>query len=346
MDSRYTQEHRDHPPHDGGISRRQVLASLGLAGLAAAVTVGSGPAAAIGSTLHESVYGPGGSPCPPLAQHCCINVKHYGATGDGASDDTASIQAAIDAVNAQGGGCVYVPGGTYMISATLTLYSHIALQGDGDASIIKATTGGWGVSLHGMIDMVGVRGAMLIGLCLHQNGSQRTPGHHIGYIVLMSDAEDCLIDNVTFADAGLNPEYGQPSGPALGMFARDSLTENTNWGGVLGRCCRTTIRRCRFIQPGTARVGFAIRVLSNWILARPPEDFLYYNEGHVIEQCHFHGEYSWNMIEFAGGGTRYNQVVGCTFEGRTLTAIDFDKGASYNTALRNDQVRRQARSVY
>lgn len=50
----------------------------------------------------------------------CYNVKNYSATGDGVADDTAEIQAAIDALELAGGGALYFPPGTYKISSTLT----------------------------------------------------------------------------------------------------------------------------------------------------------------------------------------------------------------------------------
>lgn len=59
-----------------------------------------------------------------------FNVHNYGAIGDGSTDDTSPIQAAIDAANAVSGGIVYFPQGTY-ISTLLTLYSNIHLLGDG-----------------------------------------------------------------------------------------------------------------------------------------------------------------------------------------------------------------------
>jgi len=54
-----------------------------------------------------------------------INVKDYGAIGDGSTDDTAAIQAAIDALSAQGG-TLYFPndGGNYLISETIEITSN------------------------------------------------------------------------------------------------------------------------------------------------------------------------------------------------------------------------------
>lgn len=44
-----------------------------------------------------------------------VNVKWFGAVGDGVTDDTTAIQAAIDAVEVVGGGTVFFPAGTYRI---------------------------------------------------------------------------------------------------------------------------------------------------------------------------------------------------------------------------------------
>ncbi len=45
----------------------------------------------------------------------------YGAAGDGVADDTAEIQAAIDAAGTGGGGTVFLPPGTYKTTASLNI---------------------------------------------------------------------------------------------------------------------------------------------------------------------------------------------------------------------------------
>jgi len=59
------------------------------------------------------------------------NVMMYGAVGDGDTDDTAGIQAAIDAADAAGGGTVYIPRGTYLLEDSLTVGDYILVRGDG-----------------------------------------------------------------------------------------------------------------------------------------------------------------------------------------------------------------------
>lgn len=59
------------------------------------------------------------------------NVKSYGATGDGSTDDATSIQAALDAANTAGGGVVLVPEGTYKVNTGLTVYGGTILRGTG-----------------------------------------------------------------------------------------------------------------------------------------------------------------------------------------------------------------------
>ena len=58
-----------------------------------------------------------------------VSVKDFGAVGDGVTDDTAAIQAAIDAANT-----VLIPDGTYLVSAPITLSNSQSLRADGAVS--------------------------------------------------------------------------------------------------------------------------------------------------------------------------------------------------------------------
>lgn len=60
------------------------------------------------------------------------NVKDYGAVGNNSADDTSAFQQAIDAAEAAGYGTVYIPEGTYKLTATLTVNSNnISIRGAG-----------------------------------------------------------------------------------------------------------------------------------------------------------------------------------------------------------------------
>jgi polygalacturonase len=52
--------------------------------------------------------------------HPRLNVRDFGATGDGTSDDTDAIQAAINALP-DPGGTVYIPSGTYQVHGPIVL---------------------------------------------------------------------------------------------------------------------------------------------------------------------------------------------------------------------------------
>lgn len=66
------------------------------------------------------------------------SVRDYGALGDGVTDDTAAIQAAINACATAGGGVVFVPSGTYVVTQlTINAQDHVQLVGAGASSVIK-----------------------------------------------------------------------------------------------------------------------------------------------------------------------------------------------------------------
>ncbi len=68
-----------------------------------------------------------------------VNVKDYGAKGDGATADADAIDAATASLTS--GGTLFFPAGTYMINHTLFVGNpHIHWVGEGRASVIKVMT--------------------------------------------------------------------------------------------------------------------------------------------------------------------------------------------------------------
>ncbi len=73
----------------------------------------------------------------------------YGAVGDGVTDDTDAIQAALDVANTAGGGIVFFPVGTYLYTS-LTLYSNTTLKGvNWRATILQRSANAAGIVVEG-----------------------------------------------------------------------------------------------------------------------------------------------------------------------------------------------------
>lgn len=69
-----------------------------------------------------------------------VNVKSYGAKGDGATDDTPAMVAAIAALPSSNRVLV-IPAGTYLLSAAMDIPSNTVVVGARGATILKPTAG-------------------------------------------------------------------------------------------------------------------------------------------------------------------------------------------------------------
>lgn len=107
-----------------------------------------------------------------MIQGATINALDYGATGNGTTNDTVAIQAAIDAAVSSGNGTVYFPAGTYKVS-TLNVYpsgtSTVIIEGDGPLNTIFSK---FGTSTDPVFNLSGIQvgaGAGVVSFCQFKN---------------------------------------------------------------------------------------------------------------------------------------------------------------------------------
>lgn len=74
--------------------------------------------------------------CLPLFS-ASLDVRRFGARGDGRAKDTAAIQKALDTASRRGGGTVTLPPGTYL-SGTIHLRSNVTLHLDNGATLLAS----------------------------------------------------------------------------------------------------------------------------------------------------------------------------------------------------------------
>lgn len=104
-----------------------------------------------------------------------VNVKDYGAKGDGVTDDTVAIQAAIDAAIVAGRGVkrVRFPAGVYIVSAALTAREVAGLHVRGDGKRLTRIVPLAGLAGGSVFKWTNVRDSSIS--CLTIDGNVATP---------------------------------------------------------------------------------------------------------------------------------------------------------------------------
>lgn len=241
--------------------------------------------------------------------YSALDVKKFGARGNGVTDDTAKIQAALDFANTAGGYTISVPGGTYVCSASINIYKNTHLRGVGKSlSKILCTHTGDGIKSTWPINSstaVNIKIESMILQC--NNGSNSGGGfvdvggtfidlidvHVAGfrYSVIFDQTELADIDRCYFSDPLLAAVWlvnGANHTPGA-----DQLYTN-----------RITIKKSQIISNG----GSAIGIVDDGGVT------------HCFEDNNFQGFVT--QIRSAGG--KGISIIGGEFEGSTGTPIVFD----------------------
>jgi len=149
--------------------------------------VGSTTASQVSFTQASSTYGRN----VQLKLQETVSVEDFGAIGDGVTDDTAAIQAAID--NANG---LYFPYGTYLVSAQINLKSNLSITADIGAKILL----GAGVTPY-VLRGTSISNVSIVNLEIEGNGAS-------GYSTIYIDnSSNIYINNCKITKSGATGLY-------------------------------------------------------------------------------------------------------------------------------------------
>jgi hypothetical protein len=169
-----------------------------------------------------------------------IDVKDFGAVGNGTTDDTNAFKLAIAYANAKGGATVFVPAGKYLISSPLVFSSpNVRLLGDSRYSatlkVPANASGFFGYNPNAVIilnaDNCGVSSLGMDGN-IANNASQAFGA--IASTVATSGiyVEDCYIHDFIYNGIIASPATGATDSFS---FSRNSL-KNIGWSGISAYC--------------------------------------------------------------------------------------------------------------
>jgi len=128
-----------------------------------------------------------------------VSVKDFGAVGDGVADDTAEIQAAVDAVGAAGGGTLTIPVGTYLVSSSITVGSNTHIRGRGEI-ILDDNADCSVISINASSSNVSIKDISIDGNRLNQTLETVGAESEYGGIEIGNFCDQILIDGCTIIE--------------------------------------------------------------------------------------------------------------------------------------------------
>lgn len=296
------------------------------------------------------------------------SVKRFGAVGDGVTDDTAAIQAAIDAAEASvstaGGAVVSFPPGKYRVSETITVQEDaITLKGEGGGGDFFAEFGSalipsedfandtYVLSFNSGAKTRTLYGNKLIGLNIfvEQDETLANTVHGLFWQCAKGLVSDVIIDNMSGRGCGVQGYNANWSTLYSKFFNCQFRRSGTDGCAMLGNCADMFFTNCVFgangaaglLNPSSAVLYTACHFtgnVNNVKFNTASTEALF--QGCIFETAH---EHSFDVDATNGGITRL-RLIGCQFDNGPQTSnnlhdyisIHRDSGGSTVSAIIDD----------
>lgn len=225
-----------------------------------------------------------------------VSVKDYGAKGDGTTDDSATINAAIEA--ADDNGIVYIPAGTYAVGNAITIPSNRHIVGTPFTTIKRLPNALQNYEVISVNDaeLVTIENVIVYGDKMNHQGTSGEWGN----CVAINNSNDITIRNCEMHDGwgdGIYVNAGER------IVIENCLVWNNRRNGISVICGDVEIRDCTIRDTsGTAPesgICFECNEVSDYVNAR-------------VVNCHFiNNKYG---VSINGSDNIYNVTVdGCDF---------------------------------
>lgn len=167
-----------------------------------------------------------------------VDVRWFGALGDNVTDDTASIQLAVNSVAPTNGGQVYLPPGIYKVTSTIALKTGVLLTGAGcyyvgpggggqGGTVLRWAGGNSGIIVSMIANPDDIRHAGIANLVITGNFGTTNANTVIGLKIAGSGGlggravNECTFSNIVIAEVNKCVQWGDPAEP---LAQADSIT--------------------------------------------------------------------------------------------------------------------------
>ena len=240
-----------------------------------------------------------------------LNVRDFGAKGDGILDDTLAIQTAINSGNE-----IFIPFGTYLISSNLTLKSNSIITGYGT---LKANADSLNVFTSGT---AGIQNVQIIGITIDgggQVGGVVATGKKAATGIYLTNATNIIIDKVHIKNCGI-------------MNSTNPFSDNGFSGvGILAECRSGKIKIIKIINCVIENIaGGGIAAGDGIIIGGYSDDTTINPEDVLISNCSVNivGRNAISLAGDSGASLANNiRVINNYLSNTQLSGIDVEDGS-------------------